>query len=130
MVLDSFGGPSAKKSYDCLGPLGKVVFYGLFSASPGKRRNLLAASLAVFRTKRFHPLNLMNQNRGVLGCHLGHLWQERETLRADMSELLVLAADKRIDPVVDRVFPFEEAGSAHRYIQERKNIGKVLLTPR
>ncbi|MFQ6616277.1 MAG: medium chain dehydrogenase/reductase family protein [Fidelibacterota bacterium] len=130
VVLDPFGGPWAKKSYSCLAPLGKVVFYGLFSAYPGKTRNLPAAALAVLRTRRFHPLKLMNQNRGVLGCHLGHLWQERDKLREAMSELLAWAAEKRIDPVVDRVFPFEEAHSAHRYLQDRKNIGKVLLAPR
>jgi NADPH:quinone reductase-like Zn-dependent oxidoreductase len=31
--------------------------------------------------------------------------------------------------MVDRSFPFAEAAAAHRYIQERKNFGKVVLTP-
>jgi NADPH:quinone reductase-like Zn-dependent oxidoreductase len=35
----------------------------------------------------------------------------------------------RFKPVVDRSFPFSEAAAAHRYIQERKNFGKVVLTP-
>jgi NADPH:quinone reductase-like Zn-dependent oxidoreductase len=26
-------------------------------------------------------------------------------------------------------FPFDEAAAAHHFIQDRKNIGKVLLTP-
>jgi NADPH:quinone reductase-like Zn-dependent oxidoreductase len=30
---------------------------------------------------------------------------------------------------VDRAFPFDEAAAAHRYIHERRNVGKVLLTP-
>jgi NADPH:quinone reductase-like Zn-dependent oxidoreductase len=30
---------------------------------------------------------------------------------------------------VDRTFPFERAAEAHHYIQDRKNLGKVLLVP-
>ena len=36
----------------------------------------------------------------------------------------------RIEPLVAESFPFERAGDAHRYIAERRNIGKVVLTPR
>jgi NADPH:quinone reductase-like Zn-dependent oxidoreductase len=31
--------------------------------------------------------------------------------------------------VVDRAFPLAEAAAAHRYIQDRKNFGKVVLVP-
>jgi NADPH:quinone reductase-like Zn-dependent oxidoreductase len=30
---------------------------------------------------------------------------------------------------IAHAFPFEEAADAHSYIQERRNIGKVLLVP-
>ncbi len=33
-----------------------------------------------------------------------------------------------IDPVVSEAFPVERAADAHRYLSERKNIGKVVLT--
>jgi NADPH:quinone reductase-like Zn-dependent oxidoreductase len=33
-----------------------------------------------------------------------------------------------IDPVVAEAFPAERAADAHRYLSERKNIGKVVLT--
>jgi NADPH:quinone reductase-like Zn-dependent oxidoreductase len=31
--------------------------------------------------------------------------------------------------VVSEAFPFDRAADAHRYIQERRNFGKVVLTP-
>jgi NADPH2:quinone reductase len=40
-----------------------------------------------------------------------------------------LVEDGTIRPVVHATFPFERAADAHRYIQERRNIGKVVLTP-
>jgi NADPH:quinone reductase-like Zn-dependent oxidoreductase len=33
-----------------------------------------------------------------------------------------------IDPVVAEAFPVGQAADAHRYLSERKNIGKVVLT--
>jgi NADPH:quinone reductase-like Zn-dependent oxidoreductase len=33
-----------------------------------------------------------------------------------------------VDPVVSEAFPLERAADAHRYMAERKNIGKVVLT--
>ena len=34
----------------------------------------------------------------------------------------------RLTPVVARTFPLERAADAHRFIQSRSNIGKVVLT--
>jgi NADPH:quinone reductase-like Zn-dependent oxidoreductase len=35
-----------------------------------------------------------------------------------------------IRPVIAASFPFERAAEAHHYIQDRKNVGKVLLVTR
>jgi NADPH:quinone reductase-like Zn-dependent oxidoreductase len=32
-----------------------------------------------------------------------------------------------IHPVIDRVFPIEEAQAAHAYVRENRNTGKVIL---
>jgi len=46
-----------------------------------------------------------------------------------MEALLRYAREGKITPRVDRAFTFADAPAAHRYIHERRNIGKVLLTP-
>ena len=51
-----------------------------------------------------------------------------DRLRAEMTTLLDDFERGRIRPVIARTFPLEEAAAAHRYIQERRNVGKVLLT--
>jgi NADPH:quinone reductase-like Zn-dependent oxidoreductase len=35
----------------------------------------------------------------------------------------------RLVPLVARAFPFDRADDAHRFLAERRNIGKVVLTP-
>jgi len=34
-----------------------------------------------------------------------------------------------IKPKIARTFHFNEAAAAHHFIQDRKNVGKVILTP-
>ncbi len=43
--------------------------------------------------------------------------------------IVALTEQGKLEPVVDRSFSFEDAQYAHAYIQERRNFGKVLLTP-
>ena len=71
----------------------------------------------------------MNENRGVVGVNLGHLWDRVDELRAMLGEILELVGAGTFEPVVDRSFPFEQAAAAHDHIQERRNFGKVLLVP-
>jgi NADPH:quinone reductase-like Zn-dependent oxidoreductase len=95
----------------------------------GDRRNVLKAVRAVARMPRFNAIKLMNQNRSVMGLNLLHWWDERGSL-ADVTHPLVELIDRGVvRPVVAEVFPFERAADAHRYIQERRNVGKVVLIP-
>ena len=73
-------------------------------------------------------MSLINRNRGVFGLHVGHLWDETRQLAPLMSMLMQELAAGRIQPVVARTFPLEQAAEAHRFIQNRLNIGKVVLT--
>lgn len=58
------------------------------------------------------------------------MWQETEMLRGWMVQILTWCAEGKVRPTVDREFSFAEAAAAHHYIQDRKNIGKVVLVPR
>jgi NADPH:quinone reductase-like Zn-dependent oxidoreductase len=77
---------------------------------------------------RFNPLSLMNDNRGVFGVNLAHLWHRHDMIRDWMSQILAWQAQGKVVPVV-RTFPFAEAPAAHRHIENRDNIGKVVLVP-
>ena len=47
-----------------------------------------------------------------------------------MIEPLIPALEAgRAQAVVAEAFPFDRAGDAHRFIAERRNIGKVVLVP-
>ncbi|HEX5036905.1 MAG TPA: medium chain dehydrogenase/reductase family protein [bacterium] len=129
IVLDAVGGASYRKSYRCLAPLGKLMMFGASSFSTGEKRNLLSVAKGFFQMPAFRPIPLMNQNRGVMGFNLGHLWGAKDLLKRSTADILGLVASGDFKPLVDKTFPLEKAGEAHAYIHAHKNFGKVLLTP-
>jgi len=129
IALDAVGGESFRKSYKSLTSFGRLFIFGASSLAPGTKRSWISALKGLSKMGSFKPLQLMSHNKGVYGVNLGHLWHRGDELAAMLGEILDLFADGTFKPVVDRSFPFSEAAAAHRYIQERKNYGKVVLTP-
>lgn len=127
LVLDPLGGGDWAKGYDLLAPAGQLIAFGVSNVVTGEKRNLLKVGAALARTKVFTPFGLMSHNRTVSGVNLGHLWGEAELLGRHLSRLLALYGERKLAPHVDRVFPLSEGAEAHRYLQSRRNLGKVLF---
>ena len=70
----------------------------------------------------------MNDNKGVIGVNVGHLWSEGEKVRGMLKELVRRWGAGEFEPVIDSTFPLEEAAAAHDRLQERRNFGKIVLT--
>jgi NADPH:quinone reductase-like Zn-dependent oxidoreductase len=126
IVLDATG--AFRKSYRCLAPLGRLVCFGVSGAATGLAPSWLSAAKRLATLPWFHPISLMNDNKAVIGVNLGHLWDRIALLRDEMLGLLRDWEGGRIHPVVGKTFPLTEAAAAHRYLQERQNVGKVILT--
>jgi NADPH:quinone reductase-like Zn-dependent oxidoreductase len=127
VVFDALG--EFKTSYAVLRPGGRLVMYGASKLLTGDRRNIAKALSTVVTMPRFSALKLMNENRSVMGLNLLKWWDARGSLEDQTGALLELMQRGVIKPVVAQTFPFSEAAAAHRFIQERKNVGKVVLTP-
>jgi NADPH:quinone reductase-like Zn-dependent oxidoreductase len=65
---------------------------------------------------------------GVLGVNSGHLWHDVPCVRRWKEALLEEYALGTIRPVIAARFPRERAADAHHYVQDGRNLGKVLLT--
>jgi len=127
VILDPIGGKSFKTSYGLLAPLGRLVLYGVSAVATGERRSWWRAARAVLQMPRFKPMSLMSHNRGVFGLNLAHLWDEHRHLESGMQQLLLEVEGGRLQPIVSRTFPLERAADAHRFMQSRANVGKVVL---
>jgi len=131
LVLDAVGGASFRKSYRSLSPTGRLAMFGLSAAARGKRRSLLRALVTAARTPwfAFTPGRLINENRGVFGVNLAHLWDEIERVNSWLESLLGCWSRGEIAPLIAATFPLDKAAEAHHFLQDRKNVGKVVLVP-
>jgi NADPH:quinone reductase-like Zn-dependent oxidoreductase len=131
LILDAVGGESFKKGYRVLSPTGRIGMFGMSAAATGKTRSVagLVKTIASMPWLQFNPSSLIDSNKGAFGVNVGHMWDQTERIAGWMEELLGLFVAGVVRPHVDRVFSFDEAAAAHHYIQDRKNVGKVLLAP-
>jgi NADPH:quinone reductase-like Zn-dependent oxidoreductase len=129
LILDPVGGRSWTKSYELLGPCGRLVAFGLSAASNGNTRSLLHAMRELLRIKKISPVKLMDDNKTITGVNSAHLLGRTDLVRPQFAALLEMYEAGEIAPHIDRTFSFEEAPAAHHFIHDRKAIGKVLLVP-
>jgi NADPH:quinone reductase-like Zn-dependent oxidoreductase len=129
VILDAVGGKSFRLSYSLLRAGGRLVAFGASSVVSGERKSVVTALRAVARMPRFSMIKQMSESKAVIGLNMLSLWKDRGTLEPWVAPLQELLADGTVKPVVAGAFNFEEAGAAQTMIVERRNVGKVILTP-
>ncbi len=129
-VLDSVGGRALGESVAMCAPLGRVVSFGVSSLNPGKTRSILAMAREGLPMRFFNLIPLFAANVGIHGINMLALAQADPGLvRARMAEILARVASGELEPVIAERYPLDAKGAqaAHHYLQDRKNIGKVVL---
>jgi NADPH:quinone reductase-like Zn-dependent oxidoreductase len=134
VIMDAIGPSSFRKDYKILRPGGRLIMYGLSEVQTGDKRNMPAALRSLVRMPLatmpwWKSLNVMSENKGVFGLNMLHWWDQEGSLERAAGPLVEALEKGELDPVVAESFPFDRAPDAHRFIQERRNIGKVVLVP-
>jgi NADPH:quinone reductase-like Zn-dependent oxidoreductase len=133
VAFDALGPKSWRKDYRLLRAGGRLVMYGYSESESAGGRNIAALlgtlARAPFATVPWwKSLGVMNENKGVFGLNM-LTWWKNEGLDRVLEPLQAALDAGDYDPVVAEAFPFDRAADAHRFIAERRNIGKVVLTP-
>jgi NADPH:quinone reductase len=114
VVLDAVGGEVFKRSIATLNPLGTIVGIG-------------------FADGWWDPLDtalMVGRNLALHGFYLGRLMKLRpDVVREAVAEVVALWEAGAVKPLVGATFPLDRAADAHRLIEERKSVGKVVLVP-
>lgn len=98
LVLNSQGGSSWRQSYDLLAPTGRLLTFGVSTLAPGQRRALPSLLRLVLTMPRFTPLRLMDNNKGVLGVNVGHLWHKPHLVRSWVEQILTWYEEGKLAP--------------------------------
>jgi NADPH:quinone reductase-like Zn-dependent oxidoreductase len=134
LAFDAIGPSSFRKDYRLLRSGGRLVCYGLSEVQTGEGRNIPGlikglAGMATATMPWWKSLAMMNENKGVFGLNMLAWWDREGGLDRVIEPLTAGLADGSLEPVVAEAFPFDRAPDAHRFIHERRNVGKVVLTP-
>lgn len=113
MILDMVGGDYFVKNIESLALDGRLIQIAYLRGAK------VELNIDTIMNKRIHitgsklrPLPLERKARLAQELHR-HLWPMLES--------------GRVKPVIDRIFPFEEAREAHRYLESGQHVGKILL---
>jgi NADPH:quinone reductase-like Zn-dependent oxidoreductase len=128
VAMDAIGGRSFKRSWSLLGTGGRLVCYGATSIAGGERRSIPHALKTMVQMPPFFPVGMMSQSKSVIGLNMLRLWDDKGSLDEYIAPLREWAESGQLRPVVAEAFPLEKGPDAHRFIAERKNVGKVVLT--
>ncbi|WP_433288362.1 quinone oxidoreductase family protein [Pseudonocardia sp. CA-142604] len=111
VVLDGVGGDVQRACLASLAPLGRLVAFS-------------GAGVTVdVNELRMHA-------RTIIGFAMAHhAGGRRETYARHRRELWDLSLEGRLRPLVHDVLPLERACEAHRIVEGRGNVGRVLLRP-
>lgn len=131
LILDPVGGASWAKGLRLLRAGGRLVCFGFSASVDSNRRSVISTlrTAAAVPWLAMNPVSLMNNNHGVMGVNMGHLWDETERVTGWLAELLELWEQGVFRTHIHASFPFAEVAAAHQLIHDRQNVGKVLLTP-
>jgi NADPH:quinone reductase len=111
VVLDSIGRATQQASLACLAPYGHLVHYGEASG-PARPVDLEWLYYRCLKVSAF-------------GLYLDDV----ESLAAARRDLLRWLEEGALRLTISRVLPLEDAAEAHRLLESRQAVGKILLSP-
>lgn len=157
-MLDCLSGDNTNKGISITKPLGKYVIYGTSKNLDGESKNYFALAKNWWHVDKVSPIKLYEENRSLSGFNLhnflfNQMFNSRRFILDVFSKLFNFYRDGLIKPIIDSVHSFDDVSeglllrvlkirvievfvvvvvkvsTALSRLQERKNIGKVILEP-
>jgi len=113
LILDAVGKPTLEKGLNCLAPFGHLILYGRAGGVPD-------------------PVNLMSlfqKSLKVSGFVLYTVSAMPDKHREGIEKSFQLMQQGKLKMLVGKTFPLAEAAEAHRYMESRQSVGKLVLIP-
>ncbi|MCY3411339.1 MAG: zinc-binding dehydrogenase [Candidatus Heimdallarchaeota archaeon] len=130
-VIETIGGDVFQRSFLNLAPMGRVICIGASGIEVQNKWNIFKLLKAWRAIPRAKMSQVVQASRGFMGLHVGYLLEFPERVLPSWQKMIDLITEHQLRPIIreDNIFPMSRAGEAHRYMQERKSIGKILLDP-
>jgi len=105
VVFEHVGAATWPKSLASMARIGRLVTCGATTGSDVK----------------IEISHLFSKQQSLLGSFMGTM--------GELHTVLKFVFQKKVRPVIDRVFPLSDVAEAHRYLDDKEQFGKVVLVP-
>jgi NADPH:quinone reductase-like Zn-dependent oxidoreductase len=126
-ILNSQGGSSIRKHYNRLAYTGRIICLGISSGIKSGKRDYIAIAKAALTMPKFNIISMFDKNRGVYALNALKLMENTNYAKDNIKNFQKIE-DLKLKPYIGKVFNYKEVSNAHRYIEERKGSGKILLS--
>jgi len=125
VIFDALGGKFVRQGIGLLSAGGRIVCYG---ASQMTGTNLFSRIKAALQFGFYHPAQFMMPSKSLIGVNMLHIADQRPDLvQHCLQEVMRLFDAGVFHPNEGTTFKANEVAKAHRFIEERKATGKVVL---
>lgn len=132
LVLDCLCGEDCKKGYGLLKPLGRYILYGTSCIVAGETKSFFSFAKSWWQVDKVSPIKLYDESKVISGFNLRHLLYQQgmhDYVKGVVAKVFDLYEKKKIQPVVDSSWAFEDVAEAMQKMHDHKNIGKLTLNP-
>ena len=113
LVQDFIGAAYWQRNLQCLKVGGRLVLVGLMGGAK------VEADLNLILRKRLHVIGSVMRSQS--------LENKIAITQRFRDRWLPLLASGVLRPIIDQTYPLAEAAAAHRYMEENRNTGKIML---
>ncbi len=113
LILDAVGKPTFEPGLKCLAPFGHLILYGRAGGPPDP----------------LNPLRLFERSVKVSGFVLPVVYGMPEVMREGIEKSFQLMREGKLKLLIGKTFPLAQAAEAHRFMQSRQSVGKLVLIP-
>ncbi len=122
IIINSYGGASVASHYERLSSRGQLILVGNSHLISSGQQNWFHYFQQLL-SRRYTYNDFLASGRGLRGLNLNTLYDEKNYLGKNLQRIHQIP----LMPAMDRIFSADELPSAHKYLEQKKSRGKVLI---
>ncbi len=128
VTFNPIAGTTFKKDFALLGSGGRLVLFG-GSERSGKKWGFFSTLNFVRKMGLLIPIGTMMRSKSVMGVNMLKIGDNKpDTLQRCMQTVAKMVIDKEVNPHIGGRFKSSELKDAHTMLEDRKSIGKIIVT--
>lgn len=131
VIFDSLGGDAVRRGMKLLAAGGRMVCFGAAShAGGGGMAPQILKDLKFVASFGFpHPIPLLMNSKSIIGINMLRLSDQRPlVLKRCLENVVALALDGTLTPIVGGRYPASQLAEAHAFLEGRGSMGKLVIT--